>query len=267
LEKTADFFGPDLPNDFVRLCMLTQLTQGLGLKVGIEFWRTLFPRCGGATYWQLNDRWAAPTWSTLDHLGHWKASHYLARAFFAPLLVVGIENVEELCVDCFVVNDHPEPQPGVFTLTVMNRDGSVVGSQRVDLVARGASEPTHVGRFPLRDLWPEVSENVLVWLDFASEGAGGVASSNLVLFTRPWRLELPTATIGTTIERDGDGLVARLRNGPTPALWVHAEADGHVLQPDENFFHLRPGEEKVVRIPIGEEAEELLSSVRFVSAV
>lgn len=32
----------------------------------------------GHLYWQLNDVWAAPTWSTVDVTGHWKIAHYLA---------------------------------------------------------------------------------------------------------------------------------------------------------------------------------------------
>ncbi len=32
----------------------------------------------GSLYWQLNDVWAAPTWSTIDAAGQWKVAHYLA---------------------------------------------------------------------------------------------------------------------------------------------------------------------------------------------
>ncbi|VDM18274.1 unnamed protein product [Hydatigera taeniaeformis] len=32
----------------------------------------------GHLYWQLNDVWAAPTWSTIDASGQWKIAHYLA---------------------------------------------------------------------------------------------------------------------------------------------------------------------------------------------
>lgn len=32
----------------------------------------------GHLYWQLNDVWAAPTWSTIDVAGQWKIAHYLA---------------------------------------------------------------------------------------------------------------------------------------------------------------------------------------------
>ncbi|CAH8515663.1 unnamed protein product [Schistosoma turkestanicum] len=32
----------------------------------------------GTIYWQLNDIWSAPSWSTIDSVGQWKLSHYAA---------------------------------------------------------------------------------------------------------------------------------------------------------------------------------------------
>uniref|UniRef100_A0A8D2B1D6 Beta-mannosidase n=1 Tax=Sciurus vulgaris TaxID=55149 RepID=A0A8D2B1D6_SCIVU len=46
----------------------------------------------GAMYWQLNDIWQAPSWSSLEFGGKWKMLHYFARNFFAPLLPVGFED-------------------------------------------------------------------------------------------------------------------------------------------------------------------------------
>ncbi|CAH8853909.1 unnamed protein product [Trichobilharzia szidati] len=37
----------------------------------------------GTIYWQLNDIWSAPSWSTIDSSGQWKLSHYAAiREFY-----------------------------------------------------------------------------------------------------------------------------------------------------------------------------------------
>ena len=40
-----------------------------------------------ALYWQLNDVWAAPTYSSIDYDLNWKVSHYYAKRFLAPLIV------------------------------------------------------------------------------------------------------------------------------------------------------------------------------------
>jgi beta-mannosidase len=41
----------------------------------------------GAIYWQLNDCWPVCSWASIDYYGRWKALHYGARRFFAPLRV------------------------------------------------------------------------------------------------------------------------------------------------------------------------------------
>jgi hypothetical protein len=42
-EMTADWFGEAaVRGDFAALCLLSQLTQGLALKTGMEHWRRLF---------------------------------------------------------------------------------------------------------------------------------------------------------------------------------------------------------------------------------
>ena len=42
----------------------------------------------GLMYWQLNDIWQAPTWSTLDYSGTWKMAHYYVRLFYSPIYLL-----------------------------------------------------------------------------------------------------------------------------------------------------------------------------------
>ena len=41
----------------------------------------------GRPHWQLNDCWPGFSWSSLEFGGRWKALHFAARRFFAPVLV------------------------------------------------------------------------------------------------------------------------------------------------------------------------------------
>ena len=41
----------------------------------------------GAIVWQLNDCWPVASWSSIDYTGRWKALHYFAKRFYAPVLL------------------------------------------------------------------------------------------------------------------------------------------------------------------------------------
>ena len=75
------------PTDFGTLIYASQLLQADGIRYGVEHFRRNRGRCMGAVYWQLNDCWPGISWSSIDYHGRWKALHYYAKRFFAPVLV------------------------------------------------------------------------------------------------------------------------------------------------------------------------------------
>jgi hypothetical protein len=62
------------------------------------------PLSAGVLYWQLNDEWPAPTWSSLDYRGRWKALHYFARRFFSRVLITGLEDAAKGTVEVHLSN-------------------------------------------------------------------------------------------------------------------------------------------------------------------
>jgi len=76
-----------LPKDFASLVYLSMVLQAEGIRYGVEHWRRHTERVAGTLYWQLNDCWPVASWSSLDYYGRWKALHYAARRFYAPLLL------------------------------------------------------------------------------------------------------------------------------------------------------------------------------------
>src|SRR4029079_14506853 len=76
-----------LPRDFEALVYLSQVLQAEGIRYGVEHWRRPMDRVAGTLYWQLNDCWPVASWSSVDYFGRWKALHYAARRFYAPLLL------------------------------------------------------------------------------------------------------------------------------------------------------------------------------------
>lgn len=75
------------PTGFETLLYASQLLQADAIKYGVEHFRRNRGRCMGAIYWQLNDCWPVTSWASIDYCGRWKALHYYAKRFFAPLML------------------------------------------------------------------------------------------------------------------------------------------------------------------------------------
>ncbi|MCI8355489.1 MAG: glycoside hydrolase family 2 protein [Lachnospiraceae bacterium] len=75
------------PGDFSTTLYASQLLQAEAVRYGVEHFRRNRGRCMGTIIWQLNDCWPVASWSSIDYCGRWKALHYYAKRFFAPLLL------------------------------------------------------------------------------------------------------------------------------------------------------------------------------------
>ena len=71
------------PEDFDDWLYLTQLNQARAVQLGVEWFRSLAPRCMGTVYWQLNDCWPVTSWAAVDGYGYKKPLWYATKRFFA----------------------------------------------------------------------------------------------------------------------------------------------------------------------------------------
>ncbi len=74
------------PDSFESLIYATQLVQADAIRLNVEHMRRNRGICMGSLYWQVNDSNPVISWSSLDYFGRWKALHYYARKFYAPVL-------------------------------------------------------------------------------------------------------------------------------------------------------------------------------------
>lgn len=227
-----------LPTSFESTLWLSQIQQGMAIKYAVEHWRRSMPRTMGAIYWQLNDCWPVASWASVDYYGRWKALHYMARHFYAPVLVSGVEDLERGTVEIHLTNDTLQAQTGVVRWALLDADGNEhdggsldvevapQSTQRVDTLELLA----HLGGANMRDR--------LVWLAF--EQAGEVVSTNLVLFARPKHIDLLEPDIDATLTQSDSGYKVRLE-ARRPALWAWLTFGDHDVRLSDNFVHLMPG--------------------------
>ena len=92
-QKMLNYMALDylFPKNFDSFVYASQLLQADAMRFAIEHWRANRGRCMGALYWQLNDCWPVASWASIDSAGRWKALHYEAKRFFAPVLLAAFE--------------------------------------------------------------------------------------------------------------------------------------------------------------------------------
>ena len=223
------------PKDFDSTLWLSQITQAYGIKYGAEGWRREMPRSMGCVYWQYNDTWPCSSWASVDYFGRWKALQYLARRFYAPMLVSGVEDLKAQKVDLYVTSDAMKDAPGKLTWTVTDAAGKtlVKDSQSLSIPARKSQKVRSLDLS--KELAAQGAKNLLVWLKL--ECGGQTVSENLVTFVYPRELPLAAPQLAADIAEKDRGFIVTLR-AERPALWTWLELDGVDARCTDNFVHV-----------------------------
>jgi beta-mannosidase len=111
---------PKTFEDFVYYSLVTQ-AKAVGIAIGAH--RATAPRCMGTLYWQVNDCWAAPSWSSIDYFGNWKPLHYQAQRDYAEIAVVA--KIDELNKEkYFIVSTNPGKTNVLVKATMYDLNGT-----------------------------------------------------------------------------------------------------------------------------------------------
>lgn len=242
------------PNSFDDLLYASQLMQAEAIRYGVEHWRRNRGRCMGAIIWQLNDIWPVASWASIDYYGRWKALHYAAKRFFAPVMI-SAEEEGELSQNPKINEYHPAPLEKSFRLNVCNetlRDvtGEVVWALRTPdgAIVRQNQQTLTI---------PAMSAKWLNKVDCADASLTGhyvsfafvvddvAVSEGTCIFCAPKHFEFVAPRL--TVEKRGDTLVVT-SHAYAKQVWLESE-DADLLL-DDNAFDMNP-DTKVVRVVRG----------------
>lgn len=242
------------PNSFDDLLYASQLMQAEAIRYGVEHWRRNRGRCMGAIIWQLNDIWPVASWASIDYYGRWKALHYAAKRFFAPVMI-SAEEEGELSQNPKINEYHPAPLEKSFRLNVCNetlRDvtGEVVWALRTPdgAIVRQNQQTLTI---------PAMSAKWLDKVDCADASLTGhyvsfafvvddvAVSEGTCIFCAPKHFEFIDPRL--TVETHGDTIIVT-SHAYAKQVWLESE-DADLLL-DDNAFDMNPGT-KVVRVVKG----------------
>lgn len=234
-----------LPKDFVSLVYLSMALQAEGIRYGVEHWRRHPDRVAGILYWQLNDCWPVASWSSLDYFGRWKALHYAARRFYAPLMLSIEDKPPEQAVH--VSNDLLEPWEGAVNWSLETLAGEILTSGQAPVMA-APQAATQVCELDFSD---RISDDNIRRLVFIAELYQGerLITRQTAGFAPIKHLSLDDPAVTVNLRGERGQLIVEL-NSRSLALLVEVSLDDFDVVFSDNYFNLPAGRTTRISCPM-----------------
>jgi beta-mannosidase len=251
-----------MPKDFPALVYLSLVLQAEGIRYGVEHWRQNMKRVSGILYWQLNDCWPVASWSSIDYFGRWKALHYAARRFFAPLML-SIEDAPPK-MGLHLTNELAEAWAGTICWSLESLAGEVLESgQEAVSVAPFCS--TFIRSLDFAGRISDDNKRQLVFIAELWQGEERLAL-NVATFVPNKHLLLADPILTTNIHQEGDQLVFDL-SAQSLARFVELSLAGVDVVFSDNYFDVPAGRTIRATRPLPESIGEIQKALRVRSLV
>ena len=236
-----------MPKNFESLVYLSLLLQAEGIRYGVEHWRRNRDRVSGTLIWQLNDCWPVASWASLDYYGRWKALHYAAKRFYAPLLLSVADHGKTMKVH--ITSDQTEPVDALIRWRLETLDGQILqkGEQFVRAMALA---DTLAGSYDFSTLVNAENQRTVIfvaelWLN------NELATRKTTLFAANKHLELrnPELSLKTRVE---DQTLCVDVSARTLARFVELSIEGADPVFSDNYFDVPAGATVSVTCPLPE---------------
>ena len=251
-----------MPKDFPALVYLSQVLQAEGIRFGVEHWRRNMERVSGTLYWQLNDCWPVASWSSLDYYGRWKALHYAARRFYAPVLLSIEDN--GVLMGIHVTSDLREPWRGTVRWTLQTLRGTVLASGSEEVVVAPLAS-THIRTLNFDgNVTDDNCRNVIFVCELWQGGA--LIARQVATFVPDKHLLLTDPGLTVEVGRQ-DGLLTFAVTASSLARFVELALAGADVVFSENYFDVPAGTTVTVHspLPVGWTVQDAQGAVRAVS--
>jgi beta-mannosidase len=254
-----------LPKDFLSLVYLTQLLQAEAVRTGVEYWRRNRECTSGALYWQLNDCWPVASWASLDYFGRWKALHYSAKRFYAPLLLTAEEKKVDVSSGSTTHNTGYlfQPKPGPFMQLYLASDltekwngtvrwsletlqGQVIKSDEVNVAVDPLSATSVLALDFEADIHPDNERDVIFVYELLNDVDR--LSIGVHTFVPSKHLSLTEPHLSTTFSEGRDGFwIDITAKSLARFVWLQLEEIDVVF--GDNFFDVPAGRTVKVWMP------------------
>lgn len=219
------------PKDLTHLLYASQVLQGMAIKYGVDHWRRNRGRCMGTLYWQINDDWPAPSWSSIDYFGRWKALHYMAQKFYAPHAVS--MTLEDHRCHVYFSNESFETTEYSLTLSIRDLSGNVLETYET----KGNSPAFSAIETAVVDIcsWEDQKDDVFLEAVIHTKDQKVLKDVETLV---PYKyLNLKNPVISTEAKETNDAFILHI-SSDCFAPFVALDYDDADVIFSDNFFHL-----------------------------
>lgn len=223
------------PTSFDTLLYASQLSQAEILRAAAQRYRRHRGRCMGALYRQLDDCRPQVSCSSIDYTGRWKALHYFAKRFFAPLLLsCGELSSQDKALGLCVTNDTLAPHTVLIKWALRDNSGRVKREETISLTVP-----------PLESAW--LDEVLLPEADIFSDlvtytlyEKSAPISFGTALFVPPKYYEFHDPQLDCRL--DGEEIIVTSK-AYAQGVEIRNAKENLILS--DNYFDMLPGEYRV----------------------
>jgi beta-mannosidase len=245
------------PKTFADFIYLSQLMQAEGIELAAEHLRAARPHNMGVLYWQLNDVWPGASWSSIDYFDRWKALHFHARRFFAPVAVSFLRRDGRS--EAHIVSDLMTARTVRWRLRVFDFSGTLA-SERSGTQTVAPASSTPIGSFTDAELLqgadPKHTQAVFEILDGAD-----TISRSFVYFDVAKSLTWtdPRLVLRTTATAGGYDVTITARSA---ARGVWLDVGGLAARASDNAFDMIGGDSVTVHLTTTAPPAQLAKTLR-----
>jgi beta-mannosidase len=203
----------DEPKYFEDLPYLTGIVQADCVESATYHFRQNKGQCNGAIFWQLNDVWCCPSWSSVDYMGVPKALMYKAEKFFSPVAISHKDGT------FYIHNDTMNDKQIEISITVMNKGNVKLDTKKTVYVKADRSEIITQYNLNLND----VIKLSFDGKDYYFDNVKNLEKANISLDIKDNEIIIKSNKYARNIYIDCDDIM------------------------EENYFNLLPNEEKIIK--------------------
>jgi len=238
LKHATNLFGK--PANFMEFVYYSQLTQATAVRLAVSGHRLDRPRCMGTLYWQLNDCWPAPTWSSIDNNWNWKALQYWMKEDYADVAI--LQQEENGKYSYFLSSDVVDTFMCEIKYSVYDLNGKMIFDTNVGQLVRGVEN----ARICMKNVEKNLAgKNCVIRFDWKDE-KGNAMSRTFSQLPQVYE-KAPNRAVMLFVEsvnEEKKELIVRVKTKEyVRNFWLYSNEPGLLF--DRNFLDLLPGEHSI----------------------